>query len=72
MSEALKEMDKKIEALNRDTVRDLLAQCTESQQEFFLRLYPSGVDGMPIDKILGAIQLCERTIKNSPKKDSDQ
>jgi len=55
----------KIEIYSRDQLKDLLAQCTEPQQKFFLRMYPLGADEMPQEKIPRAIEQCEATIKKN-------
>lgn len=52
----------------RDLLKDLLNQCTEKQQAFFLRMYPDGVDGMPKEKIPRAIEQVEATIKKNEKR----
>ena len=66
VEKTLKEMsttvNDKIEAFKRDLLREALEQCTPEQQEFFHRIYPTGV---PESKLVGAIDLCERTIKKN-------
>lgn len=56
------------EAINdkylRPILRDLVSQCTESQQNQFDRVFVS-VDDCPAEKIPSAIVLCERTIKKN-------
>jgi hypothetical protein len=64
MSEGLNAINK----FARDTLKELLAQCTEAQQAFFLRLYPDGPDKMPQEKIPRAIEQCEATIKKNKAK----
>jgi hypothetical protein len=54
------QVQKEIEQFTRGLLQDRLAQCSESQQEFFHRIYPEGV---PTDKLENAIDLCDRTIK---------
>ena len=61
MSEALK----KIEQYQRVVLGGLLAQCTEGQQRKFARIFPDGPDEMPLDKVAGAVLICERTVKNN-------
>lgn len=51
-----------VETFKRDMLADRLAQCTPAQQAFFHRLYPKGV---PDDKLVNAIDLCDRTIKKN-------
>ena len=58
----------KIELYGRDQLKDLLVQCTEPQQKFFLRMYPLGADEMPQEKIARAIEQCEATIKKNKAK----
>ena len=48
----------------RPELATLLAQCTESQQRKFVRIFGS-VEEMNPKKIADAIALCERTIKNN-------
>ena len=63
MSETLK----KIEEFTREQLREVLSQCTEKQQAFFYRMYPS-IDEISMKKIPWAIRQCENTIaKNSRK-----
>lgn len=63
-SEALKE----VEEFRRNKLRELLAQCEPGQQEVFGRMYPEGVDEMPVDKLDWATQQCENTIRKNLKK----
>jgi hypothetical protein len=58
----------KIEQFKRKELAKLLAQCTEGEQAFFLRLYPDGVEGMTESKIPRAIQQVERTIQKANEK----
>lgn len=56
-----------------DVVRDalraeltsLLGECSAAQQAFFLRVFPGGIDAQPEDKLRGAIDLCQRTIRKN-------
>jgi hypothetical protein len=59
---------KQIELFERKCLKDLLHQCTEKQQAFFLRLYPEGPDLMAREKISRAIEQCEATIKKNETK----
>jgi len=52
----------KIEQFERDTLKELLNQCTESQQALFIKMYPGGPYKIPRKKIPRAIQQCENTI----------
>jgi hypothetical protein len=67
MSQALKN----IEQFRRDTLLDLVNQCTEKQQLMFKRCFSHTdlekpidkiVADMPVGKLDSAITLCERTI----------
>lgn len=55
----------KIKQFERDSLRNLLNQCTPKQQKFFERMYAGGVDLIPREKILRAIVQCEATIKKN-------
>jgi len=55
-------IDKKVEAFKRGLLNEALAQCTADQQAFFHRIFPGGVAE---SKLVGAIELCERTIKKN-------
>jgi len=57
-----KSVKERVEDFKRAMLRDALAQCTESQQAMFSRLYPGTV---PEDKLENAIDLCERTIRKN-------
>jgi hypothetical protein len=49
----------------RVKIHTLLSQCTEAQQELFHQIFPNGV---PTEKLVDAVALCERTIiKNNTK-----
>lgn len=60
MSEALN----KIKQFRRQTLSELLDQCTEPQQDLFERMY-GAVSTIPESKIDWAIQQCERTIEKN-------
>lgn len=62
MSKAMREIEEEFDKRIRDTLKDLLSQCTEKQQAFFLRMYPEGIDKMSESKIANAIDQCERTV----------
>ncbi|GAG30383.1 unnamed protein product [marine sediment metagenome] len=56
--------DKEIlDAYLRPELVKLLAQCSESQQRKFKRIFGE-VKTMPAEKIPSAVALCERTVKN--------
>jgi hypothetical protein len=52
----------KVEAFKRGLLNEAFMQCTAEQQAFFHRIFPNGV---PEDKLVGAIDLCERTIRKN-------
>ena len=53
------------ETFQRETLANLLAQCTQSQQDLFKRLYPNGVQQ---DQLNWAITQCYNTIKKNAAK----
>lgn len=56
----------------RNKVKELLKQCTEAQQQFFIRLYADGIDEMSAKTLSIATLQCERTIaKNIANKDNE-
>ena len=61
MSEAFK----KITEYEQKILKDLLGQCTQEQQEHFVRMYPEGVTNLPTNTIRIAIRQCEATIKKN-------
>ena len=65
MNETLKKIDK----FKRDELKKLLSQCTVKQQQFFLRLYPGGIDKMGDNMIRWSIIQCAATIKRNKKKE---
>jgi len=50
---------KKLNETARETMMNLLVQCTEAQQKLFHRMYPKGV---PDEKIDWALSQIERTL----------
>lgn len=56
----MKELDDKILALKRETINELLSQCTPLQVEKFHRIYPGGA---PEDRLETAINLLDRSVK---------
>jgi len=62
------DFDKKVEQFERSLLRNLLLQCTQEQQDFFLKLYPNGVVNMPRGKLKRAAEQCEATIKKNAGK----
>jgi len=60
MSKALE----KIKEFKRKLLSKMLAECTDKQQNFFMRLYPKGV---PDHKIREAILLVERTLDKNKR-----
>lgn len=57
-----KEVEAKVEEFKRGLLNEALAQCTADQQAFFHRIFPKGV---PEENLIGAIDLCERTIRKN-------
>jgi len=53
-----------VEDLMRLRLHERLEKITKDQREFFNRLFPNGV---PKDKIMTAIDLCDRTIAKNEK-----
>jgi len=53
---------KEVEDHKRKMLEDRLSQCTDSQRAFFHRIYSKGV---PEEKLMSAIDLCDRTIKKN-------
>lgn len=51
----------KIKKFRRDSLQELLSQCTPDQISIFNRMYKS-IDDIPDEKIDWAIQQCENTI----------
>lgn len=56
--------------MGRDKIKELIAQCTQGQQDLFKRCYPSGIDNIPDENVSSAISLCERTIEKNKRKDN--
>lgn len=52
----------KIDEFTRQQLKDLLAQCTQQEQDRFYLMYPEGIDKMDAKKIPWAIQQCEATL----------
>lgn len=59
-----KSVDGRIEQYKRQMLVDALAQLLPAQVELFNRVYPNGI---PSEKLINAIDLCERTIKKNEK-----
>jgi hypothetical protein len=53
------QVNTEVEEFKRKLLSERLAQCTEKQVAFFNRIFP---DGVPEDKLVSAIDLCDRTI----------
>ena len=51
----------------RDEVRELLAQCTEKQQEFFGRVFPGDIENLTEAQLRNAVGICQRTITQNRK-----
>lgn len=56
------EINAEVETFKRGLLTEALKQCTEEQQTFFDRIFPEGVSE---DKLVGAIDLCRRTIRKN-------
>ena len=56
------EINAEVETFKRGLLTEALKQCTEEQQAFFHRIFPEGVSE---DKLVGAIDLCRRTIRKN-------
>lgn len=57
-----------IEAFKRKLLAERLAKITLEQKSKFDRIFPMGV---PFDKIISAIDICDRTIKKNEKEQND-
>ncbi len=64
----MEDFNKKVEQFERSILKDLLLQCTQEQQQFFIKLYPGGVANIPREKIERAVEQCEATIKKNATK----
>ena len=60
----MKDSLKLIEDFKRDLLIERLSECTEPQRRKFDRIYPNGV---PEEKLVSAIDLCDRTIRKNNK-----
>ncbi len=56
------EIHAEVETFKRGLLNEALQQCTAEQQAFFHRIFPNGVTE---DKLVGAIDLCRRTIRKN-------
>lgn len=59
-------IDAMIDEFLRDVLADRLSKCTETQREFFKKVFPRGTYNR--DKLVDAIALCDRTIKENTLK----
>jgi hypothetical protein len=64
MSKTLKKIEERNEKFKRSCLTELLAQHTDKQRDFFMRLY-GDVENIETCNITEAILLCERTIKKN-------
>lgn len=55
-------VDNKVEQFLRDEIRRLLDQCTEKQVAGFNRIWPKGIESIPVASLRDTVALCERTI----------
>lgn len=51
----------------RGRITELLAQCSDKQREMFTRIFGGGAESVHKDKILSALNLCERTVRKNQK-----
>lgn len=49
----------------RNEITALLSECTERQQAFFTRIFPTGVNRLTEDKLRSAHDLCRRTVEKN-------
>jgi len=66
----MSEFDEKVKKFKRDELNRLIAKLTEPQREMLLkRLFPKRLfsNGIPDNKVKGAADLCERTLKQNVK-----
>lgn len=61
-AEIHQEINAEVETFKRGLLNEALQQCTAEQQAFFHRIFPNGVTE---DKLVGAIDLCRRTIRKN-------
>ena len=59
------ESQKEVEQYQRGMLARRLEACTPSQKDLFNKIYP---DGVPLDKLMNAIDLCDRTIRKNATK----
>lgn len=55
-------VEKEVERFKRKLLEERLDKVTPEQRDFFHRLYPVGV---PEEKLISAIDLCDRTIRKN-------
>ena len=67
MTETVRMADEIIMTALRDEVRKHLPRCTEAQQQFFLRMYPEGIDGMTQAHLSNALSQIAFTITKNEK-----
>ena len=64
-------MDSKVKEFYYQEIRNGLQKCTESQRQFFDRLYPSGIENIEDDRLDWALQQVKRTIAKNEKKQQE-
>jgi len=62
-------MRRDVEEFLRHKIKFALDECTQDQRSLFSRIYPGGVNKVPVDKLETALGLCERTIEKNKKKE---
>ena len=64
-------MDSDVKEFYYQEIRNGLQQCTESQRQFFDRLYPNGIENIEDDRLDWALQQVKRTIAKNEKKQQE-
>ena len=64
-------MDSDVKEFYYQEIRNGLQKCTESQRQFFDRLYPNGIENIEDDRLDWALQQVKRTIAKNEKKQQE-
>ncbi len=64
-------MDSDVKEFYYQEIRNGLQQCTESQRQFFDRLYPNGIENIEDNRLDWALQQVKRTIAKNEKKQQE-
>lgn len=59
----------RIDRFKRELLKEYFDQCTKVQQDFFIKLY-GDPEFVSSDKLMAAIQICERTLDQNEKVNS--